>query len=304
MNYAHPGKISCPFCKSSRVHKNGVQTYRTKPANQDWHCTKCNKYFKTLYEDPDASLRIMKDVEPGEILECSFKETVRIHGATDVHFGAMEHHDEKFQELIDEVKSDPNARWFLNGDNIELIPPGYKISQRGQSMEPDEQHIKFINRIEPIADKLLFVRGGNHDMIRSVNILGFDVSKVMADILRVPYFRMPGYTKIRVGNSKYFFVSGHGKSGGKNGDLELDKMAAVYSDGDIFFLGHNHQLYAKPVDSLRVEDDEEVIHRRWYCRGGSFLKYAEYARYSFFPIVRTGWVTIELNEHKIKAWTN
>ena len=141
-------------------------------------------------------------------------------------------------------------------------------------------------------------------MIRSVNLLGFDVSKVMSDILRVPYYRMPGYTRIKVGDAEWYFVSGHGKSGGKNGDLELDKMAAVYSDGDVFFLGHNHQLYAKPVDSLKVVKNEEEIHRRWYCRGGSFLKYAEYARYSFFPIVRTGWVTLEFNEKKIKAWTN
>lgn len=175
MNYIHPGKISCPYCKSSKVKKNGVRETKAKAAMQDWLCNRCTKHFRTKYEEPDAALRILKDVEPGEILERSFDKPVRIHGATDVHFGALEHHHTKFQEFIDIVDGDPNARWFLNGDNIELIPPAYKISQRGQSMEPDDQHIKFIERIEPIADKLLFVRGGNHDMIRSVNILGFDV---------------------------------------------------------------------------------------------------------------------------------
>jgi len=99
-------------------------------------------------------------------------------------------------------------------------------------------------------------------------------------------------------------VTGHGKSGAKNGDTELDKMAAVYSEGDVFFLGHNHQLYAKPLDSLKIVDKGEEIHRRWYCRGGSFLKYADYARYSFYPMIRTGWVTLEFREDKIKAWTN
>ena len=297
--------MSCPFCKSSKVHKNGVRTYKTKPANQDWHCQTCKKYFKTAYEDPDSAIRILEDIEPGKILECSFNGTVKIHGATDVHFGALEHHDDKFQEFIDEVDSDPNARWFLNGDNIELIPPHYKISQRGQGMEPDDQHIGFIRRIEHIADKLLFIRGGNHDMLRSVNLLGFDVTKVMADMLQVPYFKLPGYTKLNIGdNVSWYFVSGHGRSGAKNGDLELDKMVAVYSDGDAFFLGHNHQLYAKPIDSLRVDGKEERLHRRWYCRGGSFLKYAEYARYSFFPMIRTGWVTLEFSKDKIKAWTN
>ena len=303
MKYIQPGKIICPHCTSSKVRKNGVRINKGDDV-QEWQCTNCNKYFRTPLEDPNADLMLSEDVEPGKILECKFDKPVRIHGATDVHFGALEHHSEKFQDFIDEINADPNARWFLNGDNIELIPPNYKISQRGQIMEPDDQHIKFIKRITPILDKLLFIRGGNHDMIRSINLLGFDVSKIMADMVNVPYFKLPGYTKICVGNTDWYMVSGHGKGGGKNGDLELDKMSAVYSDGDAFFLGHNHQLYTKPIDSLIVEGDEERLHRRWYCRGGSFLKYAEYARYSFFPMIRTGWVTMEFNEDEIKAWTN
>ena len=303
MNYIHPGKISCPHCKSSKVRKNGIRLIKTGEM-QEWHCQHCSKYFRTLAEDSHSSLMIPEDIDPGKILHIKFNKPIKIHGATDVHFGALEHHDDKFQELIEEVDSDPNARWFLNGDNIELIPPNYKISQRGQSMEPDDQHIQFIKRIEPIVDKLLFVRGGNHDMIRSINLLGVDISKVMSDILKAPYFKLPGYTKISINSKDWFLVSGHGKGGGKNGDLELDKMCTVYSDGDAFFLGHNHQLYTKPIDSLRVDRKEERLHRRWFCRGGSFLKYAEYARYSFFPMIRTGWVTMEFREKNIKAWTN
>ena len=296
--------MHCPHCTSDSIHKNGVRVRREGSAKQEYRCKECGKYFTTPYDEPDKSLRVLEDIEPGQILDIKFDRAMKVHGATDVHFGANEHHDKKFQEFIDEVDADPDARWFLNGDNIELIPPNYKISQRGQLMEPDDQHIKFIDRIEPIVDKLLFIRGGNHDMIRSVNLLGFDVSKIMADMIGVPYFRLPGYSIVRICDKEWKLVSGHGKSGAKNGDTELDKMAAVYSEGDVFFLGHNHQLYAKPLDSLRINSNEERIHRRWYCRGGSFLSYADYARYSFYPMIRTGWVTIEFREDKIKAWTN
>ena len=165
--------------------------------------------------------------------------------------------------------------------------------------------MEFIERMEPIRDKCLFIRGGNHDYLRSFNILDFDVCKVMAKELNVPYYRLPGYAKIKVNGKEWYLTSGHGKSGGKNGDLELDKMATVYPWGDVFFLGHNHQLYAKPMDSIVVDDnDEETLHRRWYIRGGSFLRYADYARYSFYPLVRTGWVTIEFSDSKIKCWEN
>ena len=296
--------MHCPHCTSDNVYKNGIRVRREGCAKQEYRCKECSRYFTVPYDGPDKSLRVLEDVEPGQILDLKFDKITKIHGATDVHFGANEHHDGKFQEFIDEVDADPDARWFLNGDNIELIPPNYKISQRGQLMEPDEQHIRFIERIEPIVDKLLFIRGGNHDMIRSVNLLGFDVSKVMADMIGVPYFRLPGYSIVRICDKEWKLVSGHGKSGAKNGDTELDKMAAVYSEGDVFFLGHNHQLYAKPLDSLKISKKEEKIHRRWYCRGGSFLSYADYARYSFYPMIRTGWVTMEFREDKIKAWTN
>jgi len=291
----------CPYCASVKVAKEGKRTLKSG-VYQRFACKNCGKWYQT----PLIETETIKDgiVEPGGVLSFKFDKPVKIHGATDVHHGAAEHSWKHFDDFIDEVYSDPDARWFLNGDNIELIPPGYKISQRGQSMEPDEQHISFRKRIEKIADKLLFVRGGNHDFIRSVNILGFDVSMLLADDLQVPYFKLPGYTKLTVNDKDWFLVTGHGRGGGKNGDLELDKMAAVYSQGDVFFLGHNHQLYAKPIDSLRVDNGEEKIHRRWYCRGGSFLNYAEYARYSFFPMIRTGWVTMEFGPKSIKSWSN
>ena len=284
----------CPYCISGMTKELG---------NDKYTCKSCGKAFSAPGDSLVTEEPCM-DIEPGKVFKIKSDKAIKIHCATDVHHGAKEHHYEKFNDLIEEVDSDPDARWFLNGDNIEIIPPNYKISQRGQVMEPDEQHLTFLKRIEKIADKLLFIRGGNHDMIRSVNLLGVDISKLLADRLMVPYFRMPGYSEIQIEDRTWYMVSGHGKSGAKNGDLELDKMASVYSDGDVFILGHNHQLYAKPIDSVMVDNDEERLHRRWYCRGGSFLKYADYARYSFFPIVRAGWVTVEFGANEIKTWTN
>lgn len=290
----------CPHCNSKKVGSRGTRIRNSGVKVREFSCKECNKWFTIHLNQP----QVPEDIEPGQVLELSYKNPIKVHCATDVHHGAVEHHYEKFDDFIAEVDSDPNARWFLNGDNIELIPPNYKISQRGQDMEPDDQHITFMKRIEKIADKLLFIRGGNHDMIRSINLLGVDISRVMADSLKVPYFRMPGYAQIDINGTKWNLVSGHGKGGGKNGDLELDKMAAIYTDGDVFILGHNHQLYAKPVDSLKIENGEERLRRRWYCRGGSFLKYAEYARYSFYGVARTGWVTMEFSEDGIKAYEN
>jgi len=295
--------MRCPRCNSMKTSKNGVKILVTGNRTQEYKCGDCSRYFSIQIAVDD--IYELKAVEPGEILEVDGGEGIRIHGLTDVHVGAVEHDFKKFKEAIDIIEKDDDARWFGNGDLLELIPPHYKINQRGQDIPPEEQYLEFSRLVAPIKDKCLFIRGGNHDYIRSFNILDFDVCKVLAKEIGVPYYRMPGYTRINVGGISYNLVSGHGKSGGKNGDLELDKMAAVYSQGDVFFLGHNHQLYVKPMDSLIIGDDNtEEMKRRWYIRGGSFLRYADYARYSFFPIIRTGWTTIEFKKEGIHCWEN
>tara|TARA_R110000744_G_scaffold8350_2_gene27836 strand:+ start:608 stop:1495 length:888 start_codon:yes stop_codon:yes gene_type:complete len=295
--------LKCPKCNSINTSKNGVKILVSGNRSQEFKCKDCNRHF-SLQISVDA-LHEIKYVEPGDILEVDGGDVLRIHGLTDVHVGAVEHDFKKLDEAIKMIAQDDDARWFGNGDLLELIPPHYKISQRGQDIPPDDQYLEFARRVEPIKDKCLFIRGGNHDYLRSFNILDFDVCKVLANELGVPYYRMPGYTRVKAGGKEYNLVSGHGKGGGKNGDTELNSMAAIYSEGDVFFLGHNHQLYVKPMDSLIIGDDNtEEMKRRWYIRGGSFLRYADYARYSFYPIIRTGWTTMQFNKEGIQCWEN
>jgi len=284
------------------VKKDGKKFNKSK-TNQKFKCNSCSKNFSvpldTVISDEFPSIK------PGEIFTIKSKEKLRIHCLTDIHVGAVEFDLKKFKEAVRMIKRDRNAKWFGNGDLLELIPPGYKaINQRGQNIPPDEQYLAFLKLVEPIKDKCLFIRGGNHDFLRSYTILDFDVCKTLAAEMNVPYFQYPGYTSVDIAGSVWNIVSGHGKSGAKNGDLELDKLSSVYSDGDVFILGHNHQLYAKPVDSIKIVDGEESLRRRWYVRGGSFLRYANYARYSMYPIIRTGWVTTELTKDGIKCWEN
>ena len=292
----------CPYCTSMYVKKDGKK-FNKSTTNQKFRCNSCSKNFSVPLDS--AIEGEFPSVKPGEICTVKSKEKLRIHCLTDIHVGAVEFDLKKFKEAVRIIKRDNNARWFGNGDLLELIPPGYKaINQRGQNIPPDEQYLAFLRLVEPIKDKCLFIRGGNHDFLRSYTILDFDVCKTLAAEMNVPYFQYPGYTSVDISGTVWNIVSGHGKSGAKNGDLELDKLSSVYSDGDVFILGHNHQLYAKPVDSIRIVDGEESLRRRWYIRGGSFLRYANYARYSMYPIIRTGWVTTELTKDGIKCWEN
>ena len=297
----------CPRCNSTFVKKNGRRNRKNAGIVQMMICNTCARSFDVPINSFIDKQRPNKKgmISPGQVFRYKSDVTINLHCLTDIHVGAIEHDWKKFKQAVNKIKKDDNARWFGNGDLLELIPPGYKaINQRGQNIPPDEQYLHFIELVEPIKDKCLWLRGGNHDFIRSYTILDFDVVKTLAKELNVPYFRYPGYAQFDIQGTIWNVVSGHGKSGAKNGDLELDKMAAVYSDGHVFVLGHNHQLYAKPVDSLTINNDKEELKRRWYIRGGSFLRYADYARYSFFPLIRTGWVMMILTKKEIKCKEN
>ena len=296
----------CPHCSSTYTKIHGYRRNSENELFQRHICKSCNKTYSIPYEtqinDKDSDNH--QKVEAGHVLKYEYAGKVRVHGLTDVHIGANEHDHEKLKDAVRIIKNDKFARWFGNGDILECIPPNYKIPQRGQSISPDDQYEEALKILKPIADKCLFLRGGNHDYIRSIKVLDFDITRGMANALGVPYYELPGYTTITTGGRDWNLVSGHGVGGGKNGDLELDKLASVYSDGDVFFLGHNHQLYTKPIDSISIFENEETLHRRWYVRGGSFLRYANYARYSMFPIIRTGWVTMEFDKDGIECWVN
>ena len=137
--------MNCPHCGSNKVHKDGVRERKSGKVVQEFECQNisCNKYFSVKIQDALLEEVRGNRVEPGDILRYNFDKPIRLHGATDIHHGAVEHNWKLFDKFIETVHEDPDARWFMNGDNIELIPPNYKISQRGQAMEPDEQQLTF-----------------------------------------------------------------------------------------------------------------------------------------------------------------
>ena len=66
--------MHCPHCTSNNVYKNGIRVRREGCAKQEYHCQECAKYFSVPYDGPDRSLRVLEDIEPGQILDVKFDE--------------------------------------------------------------------------------------------------------------------------------------------------------------------------------------------------------------------------------------
>ena len=153
-------------------------------------------------------------IVPGKILEKTInKPKVNIHCLTDVHVGSKVFDRMLFLKAIDMIKKDPNAVWFGNGDMLEFIPPSYHIPEGDQAFDNNEQYEQFVTMVRPILNKCLFMRGGNHDTLRSVKLAGIDIIRVMCDDLEIPYFPFPGYTVVSYKKGRFVIASGHGKSG-------------------------------------------------------------------------------------------
>ena len=75
-------------------------------------------------------------------------------------------------------------------------------------------------------------------------------------------------------------VAHHGKAGGKLAGTTINQVAdlrTVFTDADIYMMGHDHQRGAWPQSILHVSPTghgEPRLHarRQWLCRTGSYLR--------------------------------
>lgn len=217
---------------------------------------------------------------------------------SDLHCGAAECNYELLRAMIKEIKGNRKARVILGGDVIEAIPRGYKIDERGQDVPPDAQVVITSKYLKPIAPKIICSFKGNHN----TNARGesMDSDFLLAELLKVPYKTVPGVVQFKTPKGVVKVAGGHGKSGAKNGDIELEKLRNIFPNCSAYFLGHTHMLYAKHVGALKYDEGgNEHWDSSWFARTGNCLNYAEYARYSFYSPQRSGCVMFEIRNGQI-----
>ena len=76
---------------------------RKSGTRQEYKCKACSRRFSVPIET--IIVKKTDDIEPGKIFSEKFDDTVRIHGLTDIHVGAVEHDTIKFDEAIKTVAS-------------------------------------------------------------------------------------------------------------------------------------------------------------------------------------------------------
>jgi len=239
-------------------------------------------------------------INPEDGFTCKLNAmSVEVHILSDIHVGAKKFHKKLLLSAVERIKRKRNARVILNGDLFDNTIPGGPYSARDQyEQRMEQQVIQARDLLFPIRKKILFARSGNHDS-RTQKRAEFNSMIIFCDMMGIPYYDGPGFTRINVTGKTMVLAGGHGKSGSQNGNLELERYRRIY-DADVYYLGHNHQLFANPVPGLYLgSDGKEHLKEQWLIRAGSFLRYADYAREGAYQPQRCGWPTIHLGPEGI-----
>lgn len=159
----------------------------------------------------------------------------------------------------------------------------------------DHQIIRTAKALKPYKNRISLIYSGNHGKQRFMKTGGFDPDLMLAAMLDVPYSTVPTVVQYKSKAGTVKIGGGHGKSGARNSLLELQRMRLVYPGCDLYHLGHDHSLFAEHAGGM-VYDKKGREHwdATWLCRSGSFLAFAEYARYAMYEPKPMGYLIAKI----------
>jgi len=224
----------------------------------------------------------------------------RLFPIGDNHHGSQSENRNFFEAQIDRVKNTPNAIAILKGDGVEnsgKLSPGSSMFH--QTITPQKQKESFISLLAPIAHKILWAEGGNHDKDRTMKVHGLDVAKDIAQALNVEYFPGAVYADVLCQDYKWDIMSWHGLSGAmtKAGKLNNVMKKREFHSAHIYFMGHVHDL-SSVFDFELIKDPKGLkltYKKRLYILTGSTQGYFKsYAEEWVLPPIPCGYAIAEL----------
>ena len=217
----------------------------------------------------------------------------------DLHLGSPTCNVEKFLKTIEFIKN-TDCRIVLMGDLMEAASKSsVGAGWVEQTYTPQDQLDSLVEILEPIKDKVLISLEGNHEE-RIWKGSGMKVSKILANMLEVPYGGYSAFIKIRVGNQNYMIYAQHGSSNAwyPHTKLTAAMRTAQHTEADLYLYGHTHELLSLAVPWRYMDKRSRTIKfgKRYFVLTGSFLEYANsYAEKKNMYPVKTGIANIILS---------
>ena len=260
----------------------------------------------------------------------STSDRISLYPLGDVHIGAAGCQEALFQQKIEQIRSDPHARWIGMGDYCDLITrkdPRFAIGGLADWIKvPDladiarAQRDRFVSLVKPIADQCLCLLSGNHETgilkhnERNVYLeIAKDVLNAMTDPPDSLVMGYAGFLRIRLERGRtakskghhatYDLFCHHGYGGGRlagHKALKLERAAQRYQ-ADLVLVGHWHTMQTVPVTIVGIgrRGTRLFQHTRKAVSTGHWLdshalNHESYAEVAGYPPSAPGCPTITL----------
>lgn len=218
----------------------------------------------------------------------------------DTHTGHEEFNRKKFEEMVEYIASHDNVYCFFGGDMVELASKHSVGSGVYEQSSPMKQINDFIEMVSPIAHKVLWYIGGNHDSGRSMRELGIDVAQFIAEKLQIPYFSEPVHVDIYWKKNCFKVFDQHGSSGSVSlgGKLNKAQGPLAWQEFTHFFVMHHvHSKLATDIPRI-IRDKENFrleIKKQYVVIAPSFLDYFNtYGSRNGYPPMSDGSATLKI----------
>ena len=232
----------------------------------------------------------------------NFKGKIIIAPMFDVHYGNAAFRKAKFLSYINWIANNPNVYAVLGGDLMENALDEGRGMCYSQDKSPQTQFNDMVQMLAPIAHKILVATPGNHER-RTEKKTGIDITALLCDKLKIPYFCGPVFMDISANGYRWTFYIEHGNSFSrtKGGKMNAAARPKNFTGVVNFYLsGHVHDVVVQP-ELLLVQDPVNCRLRRvtqWIVVAQSFLGwYNTYAYKAGWNPPAPGGVAIELDSN-------
>ena len=214
---------------------------------------------------------------------------IRLYPVADVHIGAAEAALPEFEAFLRKVKDDPDAYICIVGDLLNNAVKSSVSDVYRETMSPSAAVDYAVEKLQPIADRILAIVGGNHER-RSTKEVDLDPLYCVASMLRrsdgssLQDIYRPSMAFMRVklkrGRVKdtYAIMMTHGKSQAKK-----KRFSAIVEGVDAQIYAHTHTPDVLKPARIRFNESNKVsIHDVVTLTACSWVKAGGYSLQGLF----------------------
>ena len=208
-----------------------------------------------------------------ELIQHKFAENNDIHiiPISDVHLGAAEHMQRKWELFCQEILTRPNTYITLGGDLINNATRSSVSNIFEETMRPSEQKKIMAKMLEPLRDRILCAVSGNHERRSLKDSDDEPTYDIMCKLdLEHLYLENIAFVKIQIGdingtgikNPTYVIAVTHGAGGGiyTGGSVNRNERFGYVVDGaDCVIVGHVHKPFVTQPSKIFVDTHNNKI---------------------------------------------